>query len=71
MKNDSSHYGLTLFCTIGKQLNTDSNNFKCQKKSIISILNFGHIEMQVANLIAIDIFKIHNNQFIRDKAIIY
>jgi len=42
-----------------------------QKKIYYSTFYFGHIEMQVANLIAIDIFKIHNNQFIRDKAIIY
>jgi len=41
MKNDSSHYGLTLLCTIGKQLNTDSNDLKCQKK-FIDILLWTH-----------------------------
>jgi len=41
------------------------------KKINYSIFYFGHIEMQVVNFIAIDIFKIHNNQFKRDKAIIY
>jgi len=40
MKNDSSHYGLTFLCTIGRQLNTDSNDLKGQKKSIIRYLIF-------------------------------